>query len=259
MQMQDELLVIENLHKSYGALEVLKGIDLTLKPGEKVALIGPSGCGKSTCLRCVNYLETPTSGHIYLEGELLGEKKTGEKYSHMSEKELARQRAGIGMVFQGFNLWPHLNARDNVAIAQIKVNGMARKEAYALAEEVLEKVHMAHKSDEHPERLSGGQQQRIAIARALAQRPKLMLFDEPTSALDPELVGEVLTTIQELADEGRAMMLVTHEIAFAREVADWVVFVDEGVIAEQGPAKEVIDNPKNARLQSFLGQMLERD
>ncbi len=257
--MQDELLVIENLHKSYGALEVLKGIDLTLKPGEKVALIGPSGCGKSTCLRCVNYLETPTSGHIYLEGELLGEKKTGEKYSHMSEKELARQRAGIGMVFQGFNLWPHLNARDNVAIAQIKVNGMARKEAYALAEEVLEKVHMAHKSDEHPERLSGGQQQRIAIARALAQRPKLMLFDEPTSALDPELVGEVLTTIQELADEGRAMMLVTHEIAFAREVADWVVFVDEGVIAEQGPAKEVIDNPKNARLQSFLGQMLERD
>ena len=259
MQMQDELLVIENLHKSYGALEVLKGIGLTLKPGEKVALIGPSGCGKSTCLRCVNYLETPTSGHIYLEGELLGEKKTGEKYSHMSEKELARQRAGIGMVFQGFNLWPHLNARDNVAIAQIKVNGMARKEAYALAEEVLEKVHMAHKSDEHPERLSGGQQQRIAIARALAQRPKLMLFDEPTSALDPELVGEVLTTIQELADEGRAMMLVTHEIAFAREVADWVVFVDEGVIAEQGPAKEVIDNPKNARLQSFLGQMLERD
>ena len=257
--MQDELLVIENLHKSYGALEVLKGIDLTLKPGEKVALIGPSGCGKSTCLRCVNYLETPTLGHIYLEGELLGEKKTGEKYSHMSEKELARQRAGIGMVFQGFNLWPHLNARDNVAIAQIKVNGMARKEAYALAEEVLEKVHMAHKSDEHPERLSGGQQQRIAIARALAQRPKLMLFDEPTSALDPELVGEVLTTIQELADEGRAMMLVTHEIAFAREVADWVVFVDEGVIAEQGPAKEVIDNPKNARLQSFLGQMLERD
>ncbi len=257
--MQDELLVIENLHKSYGALEVLKGIGLTLKPGEKVALIGPSGCGKSTCLRCVNYLETPTSGHIYLEGELLGEKKTGEKYSHMSEKELARQRAGIGMVFQGFNLWPHLNARDNVAIAQIKVNGMARKEAYALAEEVLEKVHMAHKSDEHPERLSGGQQQRIAIARALAQRPKLMLFDEPTSALDPELVGEVLTTIQELADEGRAMMLVTHEIAFAREVADWVVFVDEGVIAEQGPAKEVIDNPKNARLQSFLGQMLERD
>ncbi|MEE9336289.1 MAG: amino acid ABC transporter ATP-binding protein [Granulosicoccaceae bacterium] len=257
--MQDDLLVIDNLHKSYGELDVLKGIDLKLRSGEKVALIGPSGCGKSTCLRCVNFLETPTSGHIYLEGNLLGENKTDDGYAHMSEKQLARQRAGIGMVFQGFNLWPHLNVRDNVAIAQIKVNGMAKNEAYALTEEVLEKVHMAHKADEYPERLSGGQQQRIAIARALAQKPKLMLFDEPTSALDPELVGEVLNTIHELADEGRAMMLVTHEIAFAREVADWVVFVDEGVIAEQGPAKDIIDNPKNIRLQTFLGQMLERD
>ncbi len=257
--MQDDLLIIEGLHKSYGALNVLKGINLTLKPGEKVALIGPSGCGKSTCLRCVNYLEAPTSGHIYLEGELLGERQVNGKYSKMSERELARQRAGIGMVFQGFNLWPHLNVRDNVAIAQIKVNGMPKNEAYELAESVLEKVHMAHKADEFPERLSGGQQQRIAIARALAQRPKLMLFDEPTSALDPELVGEVLNTIHELADEGRAMMLVTHEIAFAREVADRVIFIDEGVIAEQGPAKEIIDHPKNPRLQSFLGQMLDHD
>ena len=257
--MQDDLLIIEGLHKSYGALNVLKGINLTLKPGEKVALIGPSGCGKSTCLRCVNYLEAPTTGHIYLEGELLGERQVNGKYSKMSEKELARQRAGIGMVFQGFNLWPHLNVRDNVAIAQIKVNGMPKNEAYELAESVLEKVHMAHKADEFPERLSGGQQQRIAIARALAQRPKLMLFDEPTSALDPELVGEVLNTIHELADEGRAMMLVTHEIAFAREVADRVIFIDEGVIAEQGPAKEIIDHPNNPRLQSFLGQMLDHD
>ena len=238
---------------------MLKGINLTRKPGEKVALIGPSGCGKSTCLRCVNYLEAPTTGHIYLEGELLGERQVNGKYSKMSEKELARQRAGIGMVFQGFNLWPHLNVRDNVAIAQIKVNGMPKNEAYELAESVLEKVHMAYKADEFPERLSGGQQQRIAIARALAQRPKLMLFDEPTSALDPELVGEVLNTIHELADEGRAMMLVTHEIAFAREVADRVIFIDEGVIAEQGPAKEIIDHPKNPRLQSFLGQMLDHD
>ncbi len=257
--MQDNLLKIEDLHKAYGTLKVLKGINLTLQPGEKVALIGPSGCGKSTCLRCVNYLETPTTGHIYLEGELLGEKQVNGKYSKMSEKELARQRAGIGMVFQGFNLWPHLNVRDNVAIAQIKVNGMPKKEAYELAETVLEKVHMAHKADEFPERLSGGQQQRIAIARALAQRPKLLLFDEPTSALDPELVGEVLNTIHELASEGRAMMLVTHEIAFAREVADRIIFIDEGVIAEQGAAKEVIDHPKNPRLQSFLGQMLDHD
>lgn len=257
--MEAPLLVIENLHKSFGSLDVLKGIDLELKRGEKIALIGPSGCGKSTCLRCVNFLETPSSGHIHLDGELFGEKKTGEQFSHMSEKELARQRATVGMVFQGFYLWPHLTVRDNVAIAQIKVNGMAKSEAYDLAEEVLKKVHMEHKIDEYPERLSGGQQQRVAIARALAQRPKLLLFDEPTSALDPELVGEVLNTIHELADEGRSMMLVTHEIAFAREVADQVIFMDDGVIAEQGPAKQVVDNPTHDRLKSFLGQMLERN
>ncbi len=256
--MSEPLLKVENLHKSFGSLDVLKGIDLELGRGEKIALIGPSGCGKSTCLRCVNYLETPNRGHIYLDGELFGEKKVGDRHVHMSEKELARQRATIGMVFQGFYLWPHLTVRDNVAIAQIKVNGMARSEAYDLAGEVLRKVHMEHKSDEYPERLSGGQQQRVAIARALAQRPKLLLFDEPTSALDPELVGEVLNTIHELANEGRSMMLVTHEIAFAREVADRVIFMDDGGIAEQGPAKEVIDSPVNKRLKSFLGQMLER-
>ncbi|MCP5088398.1 MAG: amino acid ABC transporter ATP-binding protein [Rhodobacteraceae bacterium] len=257
--MAEPLLKVENLHKSFGSLEVLKGIDLELAKGEKIALIGPSGCGKSTCLRCVNFLEIPNQGHIYLDGELFGQKKVGDQYSQMSEKELARQRATIGMVFQGFYLWPHLNVRDNVAIAQIKVNGMAKSEANDLAMDMLKKVHMDHKSEEFPERLSGGQQQRVAIARALAQRPKLLLFDEPTSALDPELVGEVLNTIHELADEGRAMMLVTHEIAFAREVADRVVFMDGGGIAEQGPAKDIIDNPQNPRLQSFLGQMLERN
>ncbi len=162
------------------------------------------------------------------------------------------------MVFQGFYLWPHLTARDNVAIAQIKVNGMPKNEAYGLAEDMLEKVHMSHKISEYPERLSGGQQQRVAIARALAQKPKLLLFDEPTSALDPELVGEVLNTIHELANEGRSMMLVTHEIAFAREVADRVIFMDQGIVAEQGPAREIIDNPGHERLKIFLGQMLDR-
>ena len=256
--MDSPLLVVENLQKSFGSLDVLMGIDLELKRGEKIAIIGPSGCGKSTCLRCVNYLEVPNSGHIYLDGELFGEKKIGDNFTRMSEKELSRQRATIGMVFQGFYLWPHLTVRSNVAIAQIKVNGMAKSEAYDLAEEMLKKVHMEHKLDEYPERLSGGQQQRVAIARALAQRPKLLLFDEPTSALDPELVGEVLNSIHELADEGRSMMLVTHEIAFAREVADQVVFMDEGGIAEQGPAKQVIDHPTHERLKSFLGQMLSR-
>ncbi len=256
--MTEPLLKVENLHKSFGNLEVLKGIDLDLDRGEKIALIGPSGCGKSTCLRCVNFLETPNKGHIYLDGELFGEKKLGEQFTHMSEKELARQRATIGMVFQGFYLWPHLTVRDNISIAQIKVNGMAKNDANDLANDMLKKVHMEHKADEYPERLSGGQQQRVAIARALAQRPKLLLFDEPTSALDPELVGEVLNTIHELADEGRSMMLVTHEIAFAREVADQVVFMDGGGIAEQGAARDIIDNPKNDRLKSFLGQMLER-
>ena len=256
--MNAPLLIVEDIHKSFGSLSVLKGISLELKRGEKIALVGPSGCGKSTCLRCVNYLEVPNAGHIYLDGELFGEKKTGEDFTGMSEKELSRQRATIGMVFQGFFLWPHLTVRNNVAIAQIKVNGMARSEAHDLAEQMLEKVHMEHKLDEYPERLSGGQQQRVAIARALAQRPKLLLFDEPTSALDPELVGEVLNTIHELADEGRSMMLVTHEIAFAREVADRIVFMDDGGIAEQGPAKQVIDNPTHERLKTFLGQMLDR-
>ncbi len=257
--MTEPLLKVENLHKSFGSLDVLVGIDLDLDKGEKIALIGPSGCGKSTCLRCVNFLEIPNKGHIYLDGELFGQKKIGDEYSQMSEKELARQRATVGMVFQGFYLWPHLTVRDNVAIAQVKVNGMDKDEANDLAINMLKKVHMDHKSEEYPERLSGGQQQRVAIARALAQRPKLLLFDEPTSALDPELVGEVLNTIHELADEGRSMMLVTHEIAFAREVADRVVFMDGGGIAEQGPAMDVIDNPQNTRLQTFLGQMLERN
>ncbi len=225
----DPLLQVENLHKSFGKLDVLKGIDMEMHRGHKTAIIGPSGCGKSTMLRCINYMEIPTSGHIRLDGELFGERQVNGGYQKMSEKELARQRAHIGMVFQGFYLWPHLNARDNVAIGPLKVRGMSQAEANELAEATLEKVHMLH---------------------------KLMLFDEPTSALDPELIGEVLNVIHELADEGRSMVLVTHEIRFAREVADHVIFLHDGVIVEQGPPSEVLDNPRHERLRAFLRQIV---
>jgi len=255
--MSNTLLNVEGLYKSFGDLEVLRGIDMSMGRGQKTAIIGPSGCGKSTMLRCINYMETPTNGHVYLDGELFGEKLSGEQYTRMSEKELASQRAHVGMVFQGFYLWPHLSARDNVAIGPMKVGGMSKKEAYDLADSMLDKVHMSHKVEEYPERLSGGQQQRVAIARALAQQPKLMLFDEPTSALDPELIGEVLNVIQELANEGRSMVLVTHEIRFAREVADKVIFLHDGVIVEEGSPAEVLDNPKHERLRGFLRQIVE--
>lgn len=250
------LLKVEGLHKSFAALKVLRGIDYELAQGQKLAVLGPSGSGKSTFLRCLNYLEVPNAGHIYLDGELIGERKVNGGFRKMSERELAPQRAEMGMVFQGFYLWPHLTARDNVAIAPQRVRGMDRKASRELAEAMLEKVHMLHKADEYPERLSGGQQQRVAIARALAQEPKLLLFDEPTSALDPELVGEVLRVIHELADEGRSMVLVTHEIGFAQEVADEVIFMDEGVVVEQGPPAKVLGAPERERTRAFLGQLL---
>ena len=255
--MAEPLLRVEALHKSFGSLEVLKGVSTALERGHKTAVIGPSGCGKSTLLRCINYMETPTSGHIYLDGTLFGEKQANGRLVRMTETELARQRAHVGMVFQGFYLWPHLTARENVAIGPMKVRGMSKEQANALAEAMLAKVHMSHKVEEYPERLSGGQQQRVAIARALAQEPKLMLFDEPTSALDPELIGEVLNVIHELADEGRSMVLVTHEIRFARDVADWVIMMGDGVILEEGPADEVIRAPRHERTRSFLRQILE--
>ncbi len=251
------LMRVEGLHKSFGSLDVLKGVDMALERGRKIAIVGPSGCGKSTLLRCINYMEIPTAGHIYLDGELFGEKQTSGGFSRMTEKQLAVQRAQVGMVFQGFYLWPHLSARDNVAIAPLKVRGMSKVDAYELADAMLDKVHMSHKADEFPERLSGGQQQRVAIARSLAQEPKLMLFDEPTSALDPELIGEVLKVIHELADEGRSMVLVTHEIRFARDVADWVIFMGDGVIIEEGPPEQVLEAPKHERLRGFLNQILE--
>ncbi len=256
--MHSPLLRLENIHKNFGKLEVLKGIDLTLEKGKKVAVIGPSGCGKSTLLRCINYMEIPSSGHVYMEGELFGERKIENTFGKLSSKELAKQRSQIGMVFQSFNLWPHLTAINNVALGPTVVNQMPKNEAYELAKSMIEKVHLTPKINEYPERLSGGQQQRVAIARALAQRPKLMLFDEPTSALDPELIGEVLNVIHELAREGRSMVLVTHEINFARELADHIIFLHDGIIIEEGPPSEVIDNPKNERLKTFLKQIVKK-
>jgi len=250
------LLRVQSLRKSFGSLDVLKGISFDLQRGETLALLGPSGSGKSTCLRCLNFLEKPTEGSVFLEDERIGrvpDRRGGLRL--MTDTELAPQRAEMAMVFQLFYLWPHLSVRDNVALGPIRCGGLSRAEAYELAEEMLEKVHLRHKADEYPERLSGGQQQRVAIARALAQRPKVMLFDEPTSALDPELVGEVLGVIKELAEEGRSMILVTHEIGFAREVADRVIFMDGGHIVEQGSAAQVIDRPQAPRTQAFLRQV----
>jgi polar amino acid transport system ATP-binding protein len=257
--MNNTLLTVDGLKKRYGPLEVLKGISLDLRKGETLSLIGPSGSGKSTCLRCLNFLERPDEGGIVLDGERIGQlpdRRGGLRW--MSDRELAPQRREIGMVFQLFYLWPHLNVRDNVALGSIKAAGMAKAEAYELADEMLDKVHLSNKATEYPERLSGGQQQRVAIARALAQQPKLILFDEPTSALDPELVGEVLTVIRELAEDGRSMILVTHEIRFARDVADRVIFMDGGHIVEQGTAAEVINTPRQERTRNFLGQVTDQ-
>ncbi|EJJ26211.1 amino acid ABC transporter ATP-binding protein [Rhizobium sp. CF142] len=249
------LLEVTDLGKSYGHHTVLKDVSFALRRGERIALIGPSGSGKSTCLRAINYLDPPTAGDIRLEGRTIGRRKNGGR---MSDLELAPLRAEIGMVFQHFHLWPHLSVRANVALQPQKVRGVSRIEASRMAEEMLAKVHLSHKVDEVPQRLSGGQQQRVAIARALAQQPKLLLFDEPTSALDPELVGEVLTVIKELAGEGRAMVLVTHEIAFAREVADRILFLDLGRIVEEGPARRLLDHPQSPRLKQFLASLSQR-
>ncbi|MDQ0473038.1 amino acid ABC transporter ATP-binding protein [Labrys wisconsinensis] len=249
----EPLLSVRGLRKSYGAHEVLRSVSFNLDRGERVAIIGPSGSGKSTCLRAINYLEPPIGGEIRLNGELIGRRagrRGGDR--RMTDAELAPQRAQIGMVFQLFHLWPHLTVRENVALQPHKVQGLSAAEAFERADAMLAKVHLLNKSDDYPSRLSGGQQQRVAIARALAQAPALLLFDEPTSALDPELVGEVLTVIQELAAEGRSMLLVTHEIAFAREVADRVIFMDGGVIVEEGPARAVLDDPREPRLRRFL-------
>jgi polar amino acid transport system ATP-binding protein len=254
------LLRVTGLQKRFGSLSVLKGVSFDVAAGERVAIIGPSGSGKSTCLRAINYLEPPTAGRVELNGAVIGEKEVSPgTWRRMTDTELAPQRAQIGMVFQLFHLWPHLTARENVALQPHKVGGRSRAEALDIADAMLAKVHMNHKAHEYPERLSGGQQQRVAIARALAQQPTLMLFDEPTSALDPELVGEVLNVIHELADEGRSMLLVTHEIRFAREVANRILFMNDGLIAEQGDPVAVLGAPRTERLRQFLRQVTRED
>lgn len=244
------------VHKSYGQVEVLKGIDIQVAPGEVACLIGPSGSGKSTMLRCVNHLEKITAGRIYVDGELIGyRQKQGELYE-ISAKEAARQRAEIGMVFQQFNLFPHRTALENIIEAPVQVNGESAASATARARELLASVGLAGKEHNYPAQLSGGQQQRVAIARAVAMGPKLMLFDEPTSALDPELVGDVLQVMKQLADAGMTMLVVTHEMGFAREVADTVTFMDDGVVVESGPPSQVLNNPRQPRTQSFLSSIL---
>src|SRR5438552_15261501 len=254
----EPLLRIVDLHKRFGALEVQSGIDLVVARSEKVSIIGPSGSGKTTLLRCINYLEKPSSGRIYIDGTLIGERPSNGGYVHLSDRELAKERQEIGFVFQRFNLFPHLTALDNVTIAPRKVLSLAREEAEARGRAMLTKVGLAHKINEYPERLSGGQQQRVAIARVLAMQPKLMLFDEATSALDPELIGEVLRVMRQLAEEGSTMVIVTHEIQFASEVSDRVVFMDQGNIVEQGTPREVLFKPKETRTREFLKHIQER-
>ncbi|MET9788420.1 amino acid ABC transporter ATP-binding protein [Streptomyces canus] len=246
----------ESVHKSFGLVEVLKGIDLEVKQGEVFCLIGPSGSGKSTFLRCINHLEKVNAGRLYVDGELVGYREKGDKLYELKDSEVARQRRDIGMVFQRFNLFPHMTAVDNVMEAPVQVKGMGRSQARERARELLEKVGLADKADSYPAQLSGGQQQRVAIARALAMDPKLMLFDEPTSALDPELVGDVLDVMRDLAESGMTMIVVTHEMGFAREVGDSLVFMDGGVVVESGDPREVLTNPQHERTQAFLSKVL---
>jgi polar amino acid transport system ATP-binding protein len=256
IESQSPLVVARNVHKSYGDNEVLKGIDLDVNPSEVVVILGPSGSGKSTFLRCINHLEDIDRGSIMVGGEQIGYELRGEKLHKLSEKAIARQRRDIGMVFQQFNLYPHMTVLQNIVEAPIGVHKESRQDAEKYARELLQKVGLSDKADAYPRHLSGGQQQRVAIARALAVKPKLMLFDEPTSALDPELVGEVLSTMRDLALQGLTMIVVTHEIGFAKEAADRVVFMDRGYVVEQGSAQEVLVNPQHPRTQAFLSRFI---
>jgi len=245
-----------SVRKSYGSNEVLQGITLSVEQGEVLCIIGPSGSGKSTFLRCLNHLESINGGRIYVNDELMGYRQAGKVLHEMKPKDIARQRQAIGMVFQRFNLFPHMTALQNVIEAPIGVGGVNPEEAKQLGLELLDQVGLADKGEHYPSQLSGGQQQRVAIARALAMKPKLMLFDEPTSALDPELVGDVLDVMKGLAKAGMTMIVVTHEMGFAREVADKVVFIDKGQIVEMGTPKQVLDKPQEARTKAFLNKVL---
>ncbi|MGP5692049.1 ectoine/hydroxyectoine ABC transporter ATP-binding protein EhuA [Corynebacterium variabile] len=251
------MIAFRDVWKRFGSLDVLKGIDFDVPAGSVTCLIGPSGSGKSTLLRCVNHLEQIDAGRIEVEGDLIGYREKDGRLHEISERDAAKQRADVGMVFQSFNLFPHRTVLANITEAPVKVKGESKTEAEAYARELLDQVGLADKSDAWPVQLSGGQQQRVAIARALAMRPKLMLFDEPTSALDPELVGEVLAVMRRLADDGMTMLVVTHEMGFAREVADQVAFMADGRIVEHGPGREVISNPKEERTRAFLSSILD--
>ncbi|WP_072803877.1 amino acid ABC transporter ATP-binding protein [Rhodococcoides yunnanense] len=247
---------VRGVHKSFGANEVLKGVDLVVRPGEVTVIIGPSGSGKSTLLRSLNHLEKVDKGTVRVDGDLVGYRRKGDKLHELSNKEILRQRSQIGFVFQNFNLFPHLTALENIIEAPISAQKRDRAEVEIEAKELLERVGLADKAHDYPRRLSGGQQQRVAIARALALRPKVILFDEPTSALDPELVGEVLEVIRGLARDGATLVIVTHEVGFAREIADTIVFMDDGLIVEQGTPTQLLDSPTEERTKAFLAHVL---
>jgi polar amino acid transport system ATP-binding protein len=246
----------ERVSKCFGRVEALRGVDLTVAPGEVTVIIGPSGSGKSTFLRCINHLEQITAGRLWVDGELVGYRQDGDRLYELREREVAHRRAEIGMVFQRFNLFPHMTALENVTEAPVRVQHIPAATAKATARRLLDRVGLADKVDAYPAQLSGGQQQRVAIARALAMEPKLMLFDEPTSALDPELVGEVLAVMRDLAASGMTMIVVTHEMGFAREVGHHLVFMDDGVVVEEGRPREVFAAPREARTRAFLSKVL---
>ena len=254
--MTTPMISAQNVHKSFGQFEVLKGIDLEVQPGEVACLLGPSGSGKSTFLRCVNHLDKATAGRLYVDGELIGYREKNGILYEISEKQAAQQRSDIGMVFQSFNLFPHRTVIENIIEAPMQVKKMPEDKARKRAMELLDEVGLAAKADNYPVQLSGGQQQRVAIARAVAMDHKLMLFDEPTSALDPELVGEVLRVMKDLAAQGMTMLVVTHEMGFAREVADKIFFMDSGVVLESGTPAEVLETPQQPRTKEFLSSLL---
>jgi polar amino acid transport system ATP-binding protein len=254
--MSGPMVKAEQVHKWFGRVEVLKGIDLEVAPREVMCIIGPSGSGKSTFLRCINHLERVDAGRLSVDGQLVGYTERAGKLYEMHDKEVAKQRREIGMVFQRFNLFPHMTAMENIVEAPIRARGESKTVARERAQKLLDRVGLGERGDAYPTQLSGGQQQRVAIARALAMQPKLMLFDEPTSALDPELVGEVLDVMRQLALEGMTMIVVTHEMGFAREVGDSLVFMDDGVVVEAGAPKDILANPQHRRTQTFLSKVL---